>query len=74
MDQTWSASYGGELVPHDISIYWIDIECEPKIDCEKCLNQHWITSKMDIEWQKLPKIGLIFKILNNILMKFMQKL
>ena len=36
MDQTWSASYGGELVLHNISIYRIDIECEPKTDYKKC--------------------------------------
>ena len=55
MDQTWSASYGGEIVLHNISIYRIVIECEPKMDYEKCLNQHWITSKIDIEWQNCQK-------------------
>ena len=52
-----------EVVLHNISIYRIDIECEPKTDYEQCLHQ-----------LKMPIIGLIFKILNNILMKFLQKL
>ena len=58
---------------HDISIYRPDIECEPKTDYEQCLNQHRIKAKIDIEWRNHLSIGLIFKILNNILMKFMQK-
>ena len=52
-----------EVVLHDISIYRLDIKCEPKTDYEQCLKQ-----------LKMPNIGLIFKILNNILMKFLKKL
>ena len=37
------------VVLHNISIYRIDIECEPKTDYKKCLGQHRITSKIDIE-------------------------
>ena len=70
-DWTW---YSGDeqVVLHDISIHWIEIECDPKTNYEQCLNQHRITSKSIST--KSPKIGLSFKILNNILMKFMQKL
>ena len=39
------------VVLQDISIYRINIECEPKTDYEQCLNQHQITSKIDIEWR-----------------------
>ena len=56
-----------------ISIYQTNIECEPKTDYEHCLNQQQITSKIDIELQNRQKSGC-FKILNDILMKFMQKL
>ena len=38
-----------QLVLHDISIYRIDIEYEPKTYYRQCLNQHQITSKIDIE-------------------------
>ena len=43
------------LVLHDISIYRIDIKCEPKTDYEKRLNQPQITSKIDIEWHNRQK-------------------
>ena len=43
------------LVLHDISIYQIDIECEPKTDYEQCLNQYWIILKIDIKWQNRQK-------------------
>ena len=43
------------LVLHNISIYRIDIECEPKTDYEQCLNQHRITSEIDNQWQNRQK-------------------
>ena len=50
-----SSIFGVRVVLHDISIYLIDIECEPKTYYEQCLNQHRITSKIDIEWWNRQK-------------------
>ena len=52
---TRDPTIGNGLVLHYYSIYLIDIKCEPKPDYEQCLNQHWITSEIDIEWRNRQK-------------------
>ena len=58
-DWTWYSG-GEQVVLHDISLHWIEIECDPKTDYEQCLNQHRITTK-SISTQNCPKLVWVLK-------------
>ena len=55
-DMFTTSLHGLTVVLHNILIYRLNIECEPKTDSEKCLNQHRITSEIDVGWWNQQKL------------------